>query len=278
MGAPFDSTIHSFMSTAGIAMAAVLGLLLGSFYTALASRILYYFYGPGRKSPRRMRDLLMRGSACAHCATPLRSWDLVPVVSYLSLRGRCRHCAQPIGWPVLLGEVFPGFLLPLMLLAGFGWPTALFSVLACGHLYTAIATDFNFFLLDHENTALVFLFSGAAALTRSGFILERLLPTALGAGVTLAIFLLLFVAGRGRGMGFADVPLATSAALLVGFPGVLVLFTTASAGALVYVLAIRRDRHSPAPFGVFLAGAACLVLVGSSLWRVWQGPYWFPNT
>ena len=266
------------MSAWGIGLSAILGLLLGSFYTALASRVLYYFYGPGRKSAHRVRDLLMKPSACSRCARPIRAWDLVPVVSYALLRGRCRDCGSRISWVVLAGEAFPGVLLPLMLAAGHSWPTALFSVLACGHLYTAIVTDLNFFLIDHENTAFVFAFAGASVLTRSAFHLAAVLPFAYAAGGTLIVFLLLFVAGRGRGMGFADVPLATSVALLVGFPSVLVLFTSASAATLVYVFAIRRNRHAPAPFGVFVSGATCLVLVVDSVRRLIGPSYWFPNT
>lgn len=266
------------MAAGGIALAAVIGLLIGSFYTALADRILFYYYGPGRKSPHRVRELLMRPSLCRHCGRRLRAVELVPLVSFLLLRGRCASCGGRIGVHVLAGEVFTGLLLPFMLLAGFGWPVALFSTLACGHLYVSMATDLNFFLLDHENTAAVFLFASAATFAQAGTEPALLLPFVYSMAGTLAVFLLLFLVGRGRGMGFGDVLLAASVALLAGFPSVLFVFTLASAGAIMYVFVIRRNQAEPAPFGLFLGAATCAVLLGSALWRWARLPYWFPNT
>jgi leader peptidase (prepilin peptidase)/N-methyltransferase len=42
--------------------------------------------------------VLFSRSACPHCATTLSGWDMVPLASFIALRGRCRHCRQPIGW------------------------------------------------------------------------------------------------------------------------------------------------------------------------------------
>jgi leader peptidase (prepilin peptidase)/N-methyltransferase len=42
--------------------------------------------------------VLFGRSACPHCATRLSGWDMVPLASFIALRGRCRHCRQPIGW------------------------------------------------------------------------------------------------------------------------------------------------------------------------------------
>ena len=67
-----------------IALAAVFGAVLGSFLNVVIHRV------PLGES------LVAPGSRCPSCRTPLAPYDNVPVVSWLVLRGRCRHCGAPI--------------------------------------------------------------------------------------------------------------------------------------------------------------------------------------
>lgn len=71
----------------------LVGLALGSFTTMLAYRI-----------PRRL-SIVTPPSHCPHCKTSLKPRDLVPVVSWLIEKGRCRHCHKPIGIRYLLIEL-----------------------------------------------------------------------------------------------------------------------------------------------------------------------------
>ena len=258
-------TSDLFTRNMGLLFAALMGLCIGSFYTATASRVLYYFYGPGRKHPRRWREFFTRPSRCMSCDRDILWLDLLPLLGYLRLSGRCRFCGTGIGRSVFAGELFCGLLLPLLLWSGFSWPVAFFTVLLCGQLYVSIATDFHLYLLDYENTAVVGLWALLAAFFRpEGF------ATHVYAGLgTLVVFVALYYAGgfirRMRGLGLGDVFLAPPLALYAGFPNCLVVFQSAALGSILYVFFVLKDRRAPAPFGVFLALGLYLTVVVEAL-------------
>src|SRR5690242_7308270 len=105
----------------------VLGLCLGSFVNALVWRLheqeeLKIAKPKGWR--KRLRELsIMRGrSMCPHCRYQLAVVDLVPVVSWLSLRGKCRYCSKPIGWQYPVVEAGVAVLFALSYV---WWPLAL---------------------------------------------------------------------------------------------------------------------------------------------------------
>jgi prepilin signal peptidase PulO-like enzyme (type II secretory pathway) len=88
----------------------LLGLILGSFATMLAYRV-----------PRGLSIVFPR-SHCPACKTTLGPRDLVPVFSWLFLRGRCRHCGAPIGARYVIAEIATTILCALATVAfGFSW-------------------------------------------------------------------------------------------------------------------------------------------------------------
>ncbi len=240
----------------------VLGAIIGSFYTATASRVLYFFYGPERKKKHRLRSLLTRPSFCTTCKTPIRYIDLIPFAGYLMNRGRCRQCGAPIGLMTLIGEVVPAFLLPLLLYSGMGWPLSLSLILILGHLYIAMTTDYRFYQMDHENTAFLLPLAIASALVQSDwqwrtfgiyFVLPALCVFAL-------LFLLRWITG-GRMLGFADILVGSLITLAIGFPFALLFFQFAPLLAIVYFFLVIRERKTPIPFGVFLGIAYALTIL-----------------
>nr|BFE84827.1 hypothetical protein GCM10020093_074280 [Planobispora longispora] len=72
------------MDTLVLALAAVLGLTVGSFLNVVIHRV------------PRAESLVRPGSRCPHCGTAIRPWQNVPVLSWLVLRGRCAACRAPI--------------------------------------------------------------------------------------------------------------------------------------------------------------------------------------
>src|SRR3989338_2267702 len=91
----------------------LLGLVVGSFVNVFVHRTF-------------KENSLARASACVHCHTSLEPRDLIPVVSYLLLRGKCRHCKSPISAHYPFIEFATGLLFALCYLryaTGFSWPT-----------------------------------------------------------------------------------------------------------------------------------------------------------
>lgn len=246
--------------------ALLLGLSLGSFYTALASRVLYFCYGPGRKRSNRWSLIFAKPSFCMQCDTRIQGVALTPVLGYFWLRGRCENCGARIGLYTLAGELFPGILFPLLLLAGWSFMGALFAILFAGHLYVSVATDSKFLLLDHENALFLALFAVCATLERTGFAWLLVQPYVITAGVAGGLFLLLFLLSRMRGLGFGDVTLVTILGLFFGFPWMLAVVNLGAALAIVYILLIQRNLRAPAPLGACLALAACVTLLAMGIY------------
>ncbi len=245
----------------------IFGLILGSFYTATASRILYYFYGPGRKTKQRWKYFFTRPSFCMQCETRIPFYALIPLAGYFVSLGRCTSCKEPIGIITLLGEIFPAFLLPLLVYTGTPPLAALFSVLVALHLYISIVTDYNFYQLDHENALFIALWGILAVYFSRGDTMENFTISGITSAGTFSILTLLSIfAGKGK-LGQGDIILGTILAFFAGFPWVLVLFNMAASLAVVYSFLIIRNRHVPIPFGVFLA-------IGTWVTILWKHVYY----
>lgn len=248
-------------------LAFAIGLLLGSFYTALASRIVYFVYGRGKRERNRWQKILLGRSFCMQCGHRIAGLDLWPIIGYLRLGGRCRHCRKAIGTAPLAGELYAALLLPLLLYSGQGWGSSLFSLFFLLHLYISIATDTSRLLLDHENGLFLLLWAVAALLEGVGPSLSLLAPYLLASVVTLLTFVLLFLLARRRGLGFGDVILASILALYHGPLWSLFIFQLGAIISIVYILIIKRDRRAPAPLGAALAFASLSI----APFRAWIG-------
>jgi leader peptidase (prepilin peptidase)/N-methyltransferase len=208
-------------------------------------------------------------SICVSCGARLKARDLIPLLSWLALRGRCRSCGRPIGF------FYPGIELGSLLVAL--WSASLFSgglmwascVLGWALLALA-ATDLKFLLLPDFLTL---------PLIPSGLLITwvydppMLLPNAAGAGAGY-----LFVVAvrhiywrlRGReGMGLGDAKLLAASGAWVSWSGLpSVILLGALAGLGFALLGVRRESTlaltNRVPFGTFL----CL-----GTWIVWlYGP------
>jgi len=240
--------------------AALLGALLGSFLNVCIVRL------PLDQSVVRPR------SRCPRCHNQIAWYDNIPVLSWLWLRARCRHCGQPISIQYPLIELAVAALWAL----AFRWyglsldalTAALFATILLG----IAVTDARHMLIPNEYTW------GGAPLgillsLRGGY--RGLLVSAVGAAVG---FLLLYgIAWAGEkifkeeAMGGGDIKMMTMVGAFVGWKGVLLtLFGGALLGTIVFIpLTVRRKRL--VPFGVFLAAAAAFTFVfGDAVYRWYQ--------
>jgi leader peptidase (prepilin peptidase)/N-methyltransferase len=203
-------------------------------------------------------------SSCPLCGATLAPWDLVPLLSWLVNRGRCRHCGKPVGgfYPLIelaaLGialwaaSVFDGW--RLWALCGLGWT-----------LLTLAVIDVRHFLLPNVLT-LPLTPAGLAVAWIDGS--AALVDAAIGALAGLAVFAAaaaVYRRLRGReGLGLGDVKLLTASGAWVSWYGLPSLVLVASLGALLVTVgrAVRSGRLDPAapvPYGAYLAFATWLV-------------------
>ena len=247
----------------------LLGSSVGSFLNVVADRV------PSGRS------LVSPGSYCETCDTTLGAVDMVPVLSYLWLRGKCRHCGARIPGRLAVVEAATGVLF-LLLFLRFG-PSVEFIVFAAA---TALLVAITLIDLEHglildkmvfPTVVLLLVLSpfwqylGAdRTFFGTGGIIGSF-ANSVAAGAVYFLLLFLVVVLYPRGMGGGDVKLAGLLGLLIGFPAVLVAFwiTVVVGGvAAVYLLLARlRGRKDEIPYGPYMAiGAFVAILVGGDIW------------
>ncbi|MDF1773369.1 MAG: prepilin peptidase [Pseudophaeobacter sp. bin_em_oilr2.035] len=260
------------MEAAGRETALLAGLLIllapavGSFLAVLADRL------------ARGEDVVRARSACRSCGAGLGLTDLVPLLSFLWLRGRCRHCGAAIPPWLFYAEILATGAALLALLAGGGAATVLLSCLFLWLLLALALSDLLWLRLpDLLTGALCVLVLGRVWITPGafGFVdgFSGLGWALIGAGLGCGSFLTLRIgyrALRGReGLGLGDVKLMAG---LGGFAGpwdlpllVLMGALLALLGALIASRAGGQDDAAPLRFRALPFGTA-LCAAGAALW------------
>lgn len=259
----------------------ILGLCLGSFVNAFVWRLHEQAAVLNSKHPdkRYLRQLSIKQgrSMCSHCKHPLAAMDLVPIISWLYLRGKCRYCHNRIDDSPIV-ELSTA---ALFLLSYAWWPYSLHGLglyyfgfwLIFLVAFVALAVyDLKWYLLPDK---IVFPLIGLAVIRLGGaMIFYDQGWSALGTafwGVVMAsgIFYVIFKISKEQWIGGGDVKLGIVIGLLLGGPlmSLLMLFTASSLGSLVGVpLLMAGKRKVRLPFGPFLLIATVIAtLFGASI-------------
>jgi leader peptidase (prepilin peptidase) / N-methyltransferase len=237
----------------------VLGAAVGSFLTVVIHRL------PKGESLVRPR------SHCPHCGEPVRLWDNVPLVSWLLLRGRCRHCGERISprYPAI-ELVTASTFVAIALVRGID--SDLFLELPFATALIAVAgIDLEHRIVPNRIVvpAAVFAVAGAAVLKPDE------LPELLIAGAAAFLALLLAALAYPGGMGMGDVKLAGVMGLFLGASVAPALLAAFASGAVVGIGVLVREgggaRKKGIPFAPFLAlGGLVGVLAGPDLIDLYQ--------
>lgn len=257
------------------AAAALLGLVVGSVLNVVIYRLPRMLERQWQDdaaaltnqpiATRESFNLFIPRSHCPACSTPLGAGKLVPLISWLLLRGRCAACAAPIAlrYPVVESACAGLFLLCLW---RFGpSPLAAATMVFCATLLAAAVIDFETRLLPD---ALTLPLVWAGLLVALGGGLVPLADAVIGASAGyLSLWTIhhgfRLITGR-EGMGYGDFKLFAAIGAWLGWPLLApVLFIAAASATLVTLaaaLAGRRDARQPIAFGPWLAGAGLLAL------------------
>lgn len=244
------------MGMIDLALAALLGLIAGSFASALSYRL-----------PRGLPIVAAR-SACPHCGQGLGPLDLVPVLSWAFNRGRCRHCGAGVSWRYPLTEVASAAAFVLIAWVEADWlPAALLMVVAT-LLITAAVIDLEFGILPDKLHVAVAPFALAYRWLLDGTLVPALVGAVAGYAAGLALLYGFKLATGREGLGRGDVKFLAVAGLLlqpeqwVAFP-----LIAGVAGVTTGLLWRASGRGAEFPFGPALIGAlfVCLLLPGNTL-------------
>lgn len=229
----------------------VAGLFFGSFYGVVAGRV------------PEGRSIVAPPSSCPACGHRLGPLDLIPVVSFVVQRRRCRYCGAVLPWRYLLIELASGAAFALAhWVSGGHWPLTVSGIVFLSFLVILSAVDLERMLLPDKITLPGIAAGLGLAVAGISFVpwTGALLGAAIGYGLLWAVRVLT----RGA-MGGGDAKLLALIGAFVGPVDVLkALFWASAIGTVVgggMMLAGRHQRGQPLPFGPFLALGAVVVLV-----------------
>jgi len=238
------------------------GLAVGSFLNAVIYRLEPIRQTQGKKSALEGR------SYCPHCGHQLEWRDLIPVLSFMLLRRRCRYCKQRISIQYPFVEIATAlvFLLSFKFQISSLNQISSIEILNLFYLWAIVALlvvlfvyDLKYYILPDK---ILFPAIGIVVGYRVFEVLGLGFAWDLGFGVSgfaaAMFFFAIFAFSKGRAMGFGDVKLAFFMGLFLGWPGILVaLFFAFTTGALIgvgLIVAHHKELKSEVPFGPFLIG------------------------
>lgn len=254
----------------------VIGLIVGSFLNVVILRI------------NTGRSVVHGRSACARCSRTLTCYELVPVFSFLALRGRCRTCKLEISFQYPVVELLTAITFVLLyskiVVAGFfvwsAWIAFAFAAIVASLLVVITVYDLRHKIIPDGIVYPFILLSLLSVVYRAVLIPGFAIVPALFGGVFVALpFFLLWYFSKGRLMGFGDVKLMLGIGWLVGLAaGISVLVLSFWIGGIVGLFLIGTTRRygmkSEVPFGPFLILALFIVeMWGVTLASVF--PLWF---
>ena len=259
----------------------LLGLIVGSFLNVVAYRLPIMLERGWREQCAELSgqsaaavgnddrfDLWWPPSTCPHCGQRIAARHNIPILSYVWLRGRCAGCSGKIAarYPIVEGSAA---LLGLVVAYVFGptWQT----VAALGFTWTVLALtliDLDQKLLPDSMT-LPLLWAGLLLALPATPVFVDLRSSVIGAGagyLTLwAVYQLFKLITGKEGMGYGDFKLLAAIGAWVGWQMLpLVILLSAAVGTVVGLGLIvfgGRSRHTPIPFGPYLAAAGWLALL-----------------
>lgn len=264
------------MSWEVVVIVLIYGAIVGSFLNVCIHRL-----------PRE-ESVLRPASRCPGCGHAILWRDNIPILGWLRLKGRCRHCHEPISWRYPAVELGTA-LLTLVTFKAFGLTPTGFALLLLVYAFVVLTMiDFDHYILPDVITLPgVVLGLGVSAVPRW---FDLPLPTmedaligvtAGGGGLWLFAWIFKILSGK-DGMGFGDVKLLAMIGAWLGWQALpFTLFMAACLGSVAgvaWILVSGRDRRLPIPFGPYLIAAALgYMFVGARVYDWYFAWVFAPN-
>lgn len=226
----------------------VLGAILGSFTNVLILR-------------DDKKGIMTGRSHCPKCKHVLGPLDLVPMLSFLFLRGKCRYCRKPISVQYPVVEALMGLLGMLALWYGVGvqesWLTAINLLISFVFFGAIVGIDFRTMEVAPEYCVLAGIFGFfAATVAEIGNLPDQLLGIVVGAGSIAFVMYAWKLLYKRDGMGEGDIYIAGAVGATAGYPNIVVaLFAAVFIGAVAGIaIGMRSPKRwqTAVPFGPFL--------------------------
>ncbi|MBE6139810.1 MAG: prepilin peptidase [Firmicutes bacterium] len=230
----------------------VLGTIFGSFYNVVGYRV------------PKGESLLYPSSHCTKCNHKLGSLELIPVLSFLLLGGKCKNCKDKISWFYPIFEFTSGILFALSY-AVYGFSLeCLLSIVFISMLLIIIISDYQTMIIPDS---VLIVFSAMIILIKFFIVgINGVGISLLHALGSFIFMLLLKLFGdflfKKESMGGGDIKLLAVFGLMFGFPMSMVsVFMSAIIGLPISLIVLKKNSSHEIPFGPFLAIAAILIVL-----------------
>ena len=266
-----------------VLLALILGLLVGSFLNVVIYRVPEGLNRNWKLQAKQMLDLpleqgegerfniLMPPSHCPSCKAAIKPWQNIPILSYVLLKGQCKHCHAAISLRYPLVELLTGLVFAVCAWKfGATW-TALAAMVFSAYLIAMIFIDADTQLLPDQLT-LPLMWAGivfhlAAYLLQADWGITTLVDSLLGAIVGYmslwSIFQLFKLVTGKEGMGYGDFKLLAALGAWLGISVLPIIIIMSAVVGLIFALIMKVAKNQPMPFGPYLAISGWIVLVFS---------------
>ncbi|MFC1663735.1 prepilin peptidase [Patescibacteria group bacterium] len=226
------------------------GLGIGSFLNSIVFRL------------QVDESFLLKRSFCPNCKHKLSWKDLIPLLSFLILKGKCRYCQNKISLQYPLVELVTGILFVLIFYYCQSFLFAIYCLVITCFLIIIFVYDLKHYIIPDKIIYPAILISVIWYLVASVFLnlytKYDIFGASFAALLAAIFFLVIVLISRGKWMGVGDIKLALLLGLFLGWPNILVaLFLAFFVGAIIgigLVISGKKTFKSEVPFGPFLVG------------------------
>ena len=234
------------------------GLAAGSFLNCVIYRL------------ESNQSFLKGRSFCPHCKHQLGFWDLMPVLSFIMLGGKCRYCQKriPLQYPLI--ELSTGllFVFTKLEITTMGVIPSFYWLTIISFLIVIFVYDLKHYIIPdkviYPAIGITLFYDFYLGFTKSPLILGDFVNQLLSAAGAAGFFAAIVIVSRGKWMGVGDIKLAFLMGLILGLPSILVaLFLAFLSGAIIGVGLIvsgKKTMKSEVPFGPFLVTGTFIAL------------------
>jgi len=240
----------------------VLGLFFGSFLNVIIDRL------------PKGETFLKGRSHCEFCKHKLSWNDLIPVISFIILKGKCRYCKHFFGIRYPIIEFSTALFFSLGSIFFYSNNQSLFSLFFYLVVCSSLVVVFYIDLFQGIIPDLILLPLGVFSFFYALLINAQNFPIKIISGILAFLFFFsLLLITKGKGMGFGDVKLVFVMGLIVGFPGIFIsiyfAFLSGAIVALFLMFLHKKKLKSTIAFGPFLSLGCMIALIwGDFLWKI----------
>ena len=226
----------------------IIGLFFGSFFGVLIDRL------------PKGKDVVTDRSICDFCKKEIKWYDLIPVVSFILLKGKCRFCKKSLSYSYPLLELLTGFLFAFsyMVFFNLGLIAFIYNLIILSVFFITFFMDLKYGIIADK----IIFPASVLVILYSAFFAKNIFINNLLSGIFTFLFFfgisyIFYLVTKKDGMGGGDIKLSFLLGLYLGFPRILVaLYIAFLTGAFISIILIlwrkKRFQKDSLPFGPFL--------------------------